>query len=62
MSDNHDDKERDVTWFKQTFPFVATENEVEAFCERVAIRMADGMSESRARFETASELRKKRNA
>lgn len=62
MADVPESWELDAAWFLKQFPFVATENETEAFCERVAIRMAEGMSESRARFETAAELRRRRNA
>jgi uncharacterized protein YoaH (UPF0181 family) len=53
--------EQDAAWFRKNFPFVATEDEVDNFCERVAVRMSEGMSESRARFESAAELRKRRN-
>jgi hypothetical protein len=53
--------EQDAAWFRKNFPFVATEDETDAFCERVAIRMSEGMTEARARFETVSELRKRRN-
>ena len=62
MSDNPEAWELDAAWFRVNFPLVATEDEIDAFCERVAIRMADGMSESRARFEAVVELRKRRNA
>ena len=62
MSDNPEAWELDAAWFRVNFPMVATEDETEAFCERVAIRIAEGMSESRARFETAAELRKRRHA
>jgi len=54
--------ELDAAWFHKNFPFVATEDETDAFCERVAIKVADGIGESRARFEAAAELRKRRNA
>lgn len=53
--------ELDAAWFHRNFPFVATEDETDAFCERVAVKMSDGMTEARARFETAAELRKRRN-
>lgn len=62
MSDASEAWELDSAWFRKNFPFVATEDESDAFCERVAIKMADGMGESRARFESVSELRKIRNA
>lgn len=53
--------ELDAAWFRKNFPFAATEDETDAFCERVAVKMSDGMTEARARFEAASELRKRRN-
>jgi len=62
MSEVWTEWEQDAHWFRKNFPFVASEDETDAFCERVAIRMSEGMSESRARFETAAELRKRRNA
>ena len=61
MSDNQESWELDAAWFRKTFPFVATDDEVEYFCVRVHERMTTGMNESRARFESAAELRKRRN-
>ena len=37
---------------------MAPEAEVEAFCERVAIRMADGMTERAARVLTLAEIKR----
>ena len=62
MADNAEPWELDAAWFRKTFPFVATEDETDAFCERVAIRVSEGYGESVARFMTAAELRKRRNA
>jgi hypothetical protein len=61
MSDNPEAWELDAEWFRKTFPFVATEDETDAFCERVAIRIANGYGETVARFMTLQDLRKKRN-
>ena len=62
MSDNPEAWELDAAWFRVNFPLVATEDEIEAFCDLVFEKMQDGMSESRARFESVSELRKRRHA
>jgi hypothetical protein len=53
--------EQDAAWFHQNFPFLATEDETDAFCERVHIRIAEGYGETVARFMTLQDLRKKRN-
>lgn len=62
MSDASEAWELDAAWFRKNFPFAATQDETDAFCERVAIKMADGMGESRARFESVADLRKRRHA
>ena len=62
MSNNPEAWELDAAWFKTNFPFVATETEIDDFCDLVCAKMQDGMSESRARFESAAELRKRRHA
>lgn len=62
MSELWSEWEQDAAWFRKNFPFVATKDEVDNFCERVDLRMSEGISESRARFETAAELRKRRHA
>ena len=61
MADLREAYELDAEWFHKNFPFLATEDETDAFCERTAIRVSDGMSEARARFETLQDLRKRRN-
>lgn len=63
MANEQSEWERDAEWFRKNFPMIATDDEVDAFCERVSIKIWDShMSESRARFETLSDLRKIRNA
>jgi hypothetical protein len=62
MSELWSEWEQDAAWFRKNFPFVATEDETDAFCERVAIRMSEGMSETHARFKTVDDLKKLRNA
>jgi hypothetical protein len=62
MADLREAYELDAEWFRKTFPFVASEDEVDNFCERVAIRMSEGMSETHARFKTVDDLKKIRNA
>ena len=47
--------ERDELWLYSMIG-KATMEEVEIFCERVAIRMAEDWSENRARRETLKEL------
>ena len=61
MSDIKEHYELDAEWFRKNFPLVATEDETDAFCERVAIRVSEGYGESVARFMTLQDLRKRRN-
>lgn len=61
MSDVSEAWELDAAWFRVNFPMVATESEIDAFCDLVHEKMSSGMGESRARFEAVSELRKKRH-
>jgi hypothetical protein len=62
MADLREAYELDAEWFHKNFPLVATEDETDAFCERVAIRVSEGYGEAVARFMTVAELRKRRNA
>ena len=61
MSDLKEAYELDAEWFHQNLPLIATEDETDAFCERVAIRIAEGYGESVARFMALQDLRKRRN-
>lgn len=61
MSDLREAYELDAEWFHKNFPFIATEDEIDAFCERVHIRIAEGYGEAVARFMTLQDLRKRRN-
>lgn len=62
MSDLPESWELDAAWFRVNFPLVATETEIDTFCDLVAEKMRNGMGESRARFESVAELRKRRHA
>lgn len=62
MSDLPESWELDAAWFRVNFPMVATESEIDAFCDLVHEKMSGGMGESRARFESVAELRKQRHA
>lgn len=50
--------QEDEQWLTARLPRV-TDRDIEYFCERVAIRVADGMDEGRARNLTYTEMRNK---
>ena len=60
MSDITEKWEEDAEWLRRKLiaelSLIATEDEVDAFCERVAIKMANGMGEAWARDEALAEL------
>lgn len=55
MSNQGEAWDNDECWLYERLG-KATTNEVEAFCERVGIRVAEGWEEGRARRETLKEL------
>lgn len=56
MADTLEKWEEDAEWLKKHFPFRVSAIE-EAFCERVAIKVAQGIPETAARFQALQELR-----
>lgn len=58
MANTTEKWEEDAAWLRRNFPLRAREDEVDAFCERVAIKTANGMGEATARFSALAELRK----
>jgi len=51
--------ERDLDWLRDHFGY-ADENEQDAFCERVAILVSDGMAETTARYQAMVMIRDQR--
>ena len=59
MSDVTEKWEEDAAWLRRNFPMPTTEDDVDAFCERTAIKIANGMGEATARFSALAELRER---
>jgi hypothetical protein len=57
MSNTTEKWEEDAEWLRRNFPLRASEDDVDAFCERVAIKTANGMGEASARFSALAEMR-----
>lgn len=58
MAETLEKHEEDAAWLKQHFPFRVAAIEG-AFCERVAIKVAEGIPETAARFQALQELRER---
>ena len=58
MADLMEKWEEDAAWFRANFLFRSVAIE-EAFCERVAIKVAQGIPETAARFQAIQELRER---
>jgi hypothetical protein len=56
MSNTTEEWEEDAVWLHRNATFHATEDDVDDFCERVAIQMSEGMDEASARNASLERL------